>query len=152
MKPVFADLVKELAAADAEFFGGLGAVAVAGQEGALDRAALDFGEQSAERHGVGRVAKRPRLPGRVDSSASRCSGNIVRPCAAMTARASVFSSCRTLPGQGRCRMASMASGDRESSRQPCDRSTRFRMWSARGSISSGRSRSGGITIRATFKR
>ena len=43
------------------------------------------------------------IAGSVDSSTSRCSGSIVRPRAAMTARASVFSSCRTLPGQGRSR-------------------------------------------------
>ncbi len=53
------------------------------------------------------------IAGSVDSSASRCSGKMVRPRAAITARARVFSSCRTLPGQGRCLTASRASADRE---------------------------------------
>ncbi len=100
MKVILADLVEELAAADAEPFGGLGAVAAAGQQGALDRPALDLGQQGAEREGLDAVAGGG--DGRVGgSSASRCSGRIVRPRAAITARARAFSSCRTLPGQGR---------------------------------------------------
>ena len=66
MKFILADLVEELAAADAELFGGLGAVAAAGQQGALDRAPLDLGQQGSQRHGVGRVAGgRDRRVGRL---------------------------------------------------------------------------------------
>ncbi len=49
MQVIFPDLVEELPAADPEPFGGLGPVALAGDQGALDRATLDVGEEGAER-------------------------------------------------------------------------------------------------------
>ncbi len=45
MQAIFANLVKELAAANAEFLGGFGAISAACSEGAPDRATLDFCEQ-----------------------------------------------------------------------------------------------------------
>ena len=63
------------------------------------------------------------IGGSAGSSASRCSGRMARPRAAIAARARAFSSCRTLPGQGRSRMAARASGESESSPQPCLRSS-----------------------------
>ena len=48
-KVVLADLVEELATADAEAFGGPGAVAAAGQQGTLDRAPFDIGQQGTQR-------------------------------------------------------------------------------------------------------
>jgi hypothetical protein len=58
MEVVLADLVEELSAADSEPFGGPGAVTLASPEGALDRPALDVGQQGAERDGLGGVARR----------------------------------------------------------------------------------------------
>src|SRR4051794_14320104 len=54
-KVVLADLVEELATADAETLGSPGAVAAAGDEGAADGAALDFGEEGAEGERLGQV-------------------------------------------------------------------------------------------------
>ena len=98
---VFADLVEELAAADAEPLGGPGAVALAGEQGALDGPTLDVGQQGAERESGRRRHWPPAIAGSMGSSTSRCSGRMVRPRATITARARVFSSCRTLPGQVR---------------------------------------------------
>ncbi len=58
MKVILADLVEELAAADAKPLGGLGAVSPAGHQGALDRPALHLGQQGAERKGLNGVAGR----------------------------------------------------------------------------------------------
>src|SRR5262245_37497823 len=100
MEIVLAYLVEELATADAQALGGLGAVAVAGDERPLDRTPLRpassarSGRDSTGSPGAG-------IEGSRRSSASRCSGRIVRPRAAMAALAIAFSSCRTFPGQGR---------------------------------------------------
>ncbi len=59
MKLILADLVEELAAADAELLGGLGAVAAAGEQGTLDRTPLDLGQQGSQGHGVGSRRRRP---------------------------------------------------------------------------------------------
>src|SRR6478735_3385351 len=62
---VLPDLLEELAAADAQPFGGAGAVAGAGEEGAADRAALDLGEQGPQGEDVGRLARGEALDGLV---------------------------------------------------------------------------------------
>jgi C-3',4' desaturase CrtD len=53
---ILADLVEELATADAEALCRSGPVAAAGRQGALDRASLHLGEQSAQRQRLGGVA------------------------------------------------------------------------------------------------
>ena len=66
MKVVLANLVEELAAADAELFGRLGAIAATGDQGALDRSPLDLGQQGAKGHRAGRVGSyRDRYLGRL---------------------------------------------------------------------------------------
>ena len=123
MQVVLADLVEELATADPQALGGPGAVAAAGQQGRA-------GSPGARPRRARRGGAAPRwlspvagIGGSTGSSASRCSGRMVRPRAAIAARARAFSSCRTLPGQGRCRIAARASGERESSPHPCLRSS-----------------------------
>jgi hypothetical protein len=54
-KVVLANLVEELASADTQLFGGLGPVAAASDQGALDRAPLDLGEQRPKGHRARRV-------------------------------------------------------------------------------------------------
>ena len=63
-----------------------------------------------------------------------------------------FSSCRTLPGKRNASSRASASGVRRFASTPSARASVRRKCSARGAMSSGRSRNGGRRSRITFRR
>jgi len=66
MKIIFPDLVKELATADAQPFGGFRAIAAANTQGMLNSSSLDLGKKGSERQNIqGIMASGNRGIGRI---------------------------------------------------------------------------------------
>ena len=154
LEPVLADLVEELPAADAEAFGGPGAVAAAGEQGALDGPALDLGQEGAEgKRRIGLVGL---------GGDGRVGGGLVD--VEVLGQDGAAARGDRGAGQGVLELADVArpGASTRSPRAPRGSATgrpsrtsapaRRRICSARGGMSSGRSRSGGIAIRTTFRR
>ena len=155
LEPVLADLVEELPAADAEAFGGPGAVAAAGARARW----IARRSTSASRARRGTSRRRPRRSRRGGRGRRR---RARRRRGARAGWRGPARRSRRGPGRsragGRCPARvidstfASASGDSDRSAQPYLRSRRRRICSARGGMSSGRSRRGGIAIRTTFRR